>query len=459
MHYKLNSQYILRGWTNLPYCLVNTTNGECETLNPIVFQTLSLCNGITDMDGALIPSIYRNIVKQLEENNVIEKCKSGDESSNYQSYKEYDCRHIGELQWSITGKCNYRCRHCYMSAPDAKYGELSLEQCLEIINQIEEAGIFQVMLTGGEPLVRKDFFTIVDALSEKNISIKEIYSNGRLINENLLDKFENRHIKPVFSISFDGVEWHDWLRGIPGAEKDAIRAFSILQKRGFVCDVEMSLHKLNLNSIENTVKLLADLGIRQLKISPTSDSGKWMNEGGKYTLTTQELYNAYLNYVKTYKESGAPINLMLGGFFRCSRGSEKYSIPAMKFDGTEDMQKQPLCGSAHNRVYIAADGKVLPCIPLSGLPIQEIFPNIQEQRLAEILTGSEYSKLIESQLKDLLAQNPKCAACEWKYVCGGGCRAGALLSNQGYMGCDETICYFFKENYQAKIAGIYNNFI
>ena len=459
MHYRLNKQYILRGWTNLPYGLVNTVNGESEALTPIVFQVLSLCNGIIDMDGPLVPAIYQSIVKQLQENAVINGCEYGDETTSYQQHKKYPCRHIKELQWSITGRCNYRCRHCYMSAPDAKYGEFSLEECMNVINQIEEAGIFQVMLTGGEPLVRKDFLTIVDALSKKNITIKEIYSNGRLINDNLLDQLENRNIKAIFSISFDGVGWHDWLRGIPGAEEDAIRTFRLLQKRGFVCDIEMSIHKLNLKSIDGTVKLLAGLGIRQLKISPTSESGKWMEEEGKYTLSTPDLYEAYLDYVKGYKQDGAPISLMLGGFFMCSQGSEKYTIPAMKFDGTEEMLKQPLCGSAHSRVYVAADGKVLPCIPLSGLPIQEIFPNLLEQPLVQILSGSKYAELIESQLKDLLDQNPKCAVCEWKYVCGGGCRAGALLTNSSYMGCDETICYFFKNNYQAKIAGIYNNII
>lgn len=71
----------------------------------------------------------------------------------------------------------------------------------------------QVSLTGGEALTRRDFFEIVDALLEHGIVITLIYSNGALVNENVLKEFENRKIWPGFNISFDGVEgWHDWLR-------------------------------------------------------------------------------------------------------------------------------------------------------------------------------------------------------------------------------------------------------
>ncbi|WP_289466325.1 radical SAM protein, partial [Klebsiella pneumoniae] len=72
-------------------------------------------------------------------------------------------RYIRTAHWSITGRCNYRCKHCYMSAPDAKLGELSHETIMSIVQQLIDCGIYQVSLTGGEPLVRKDFMEIVDA--------------------------------------------------------------------------------------------------------------------------------------------------------------------------------------------------------------------------------------------------------------------------------------------------------
>ena len=66
---------------------------------------------------------------------------------------------------SITGRCNYRCKHCYLSAPSAKLGELPHETMLEIIEQLAACGVQQVSLTGGEPLVRGDWWQLVDALT------------------------------------------------------------------------------------------------------------------------------------------------------------------------------------------------------------------------------------------------------------------------------------------------------
>ena len=78
MNYKLSKKYILRGWTDLSFGLVNIENGECAALSPIVFQVLTLCNGIMDMDGGLVPPTYQDIVKHLLNNKVIEECSFRD---------------------------------------------------------------------------------------------------------------------------------------------------------------------------------------------------------------------------------------------------------------------------------------------------------------------------------------------------------------------------------------------
>lgn len=107
-----------------------------------------------------------------------------------------------------------------MSAPDAKYGELSHEQIMSIVDQLIGCGVMEVSLTGGEPLVRRDFMEIVDALLAGGIRITTIYSNGKLVTDKLLDQLAEREIRPEFNMSYDGVDgWHDWLRGIPDAEK------------------------------------------------------------------------------------------------------------------------------------------------------------------------------------------------------------------------------------------------
>jgi radical SAM protein with 4Fe4S-binding SPASM domain len=323
------------------------------------------------------------------------------------------------------------------------------------VRQLSDSGIPQVSLTGGEPLIRKDFLDIIDALLDHKITITQIYSNGLLVNDSLLSEFDKRGIKPEFSLSFDGVGCHDWLRGIVGAEKITVAAIRLLRSREFPVSIETSLHANNLHSLDATLDLLAELGVRSWKTSPTSDSGNWIKEGGKYNVTIRQLYDAYLDFIPKYKAAGAPLSIMLGGFFMCNKGSDKYRIPCKKFDGTEKMMRQTICPSARSTMYIGPDGRLLPCIPLAGLPLQEDLPSIVETELCNALSDSRYLSMIDTRLEDLLKVNGKCNACEHKLHCGGGCRAGAMLCGGAYLGCDEWTCYFFKNGYEEKIAALY----
>ena len=249
--------------------------------------------------------------------------------------------------------------------------------------------------------------------------------------------------------------WHDWLRGMEGAEKMAVDAIKLLRSHDFPVSVETSLHKGNIHTLEVTLNLLAELGVRSVKTSPTSDAGNWLNEGGKYNLNVNELYTAYLDYIPKYKAAGAPLTVMLGGFFMCQKGSEKYISPSKKYNGSEKMLRQTTCPSARNTMYIAADGKLLPCIPLTGLPIQDGMPSVTDMDICQALSDSRYLSLIDTRLEDLLKANAKCRACEYKLYCGGGCRAGALVSSGEYLGCDDYTCYFFQNGYEEKIAAVY----
>lgn len=439
----------------MPYAVQDTRTGQTSFLDETTFQAVSFCTGTFDVDSPLLLPVHQEIIGKFKDRNIIEECIYGEEIKEDQKYRLIPCRFIRRVHWSVTGKCNLRCRHCYMSAPQAKYGELSLEQCLDIVRQISDAGIAQVSLTGGEPLVRKDFLDILDALIKSKIAICQIYTNGVLVSERLLAELVERGLKPEFSLSLDGVGWHDWLRGLDGSEKLAVDAIRRLRSKGFQVAIETSLHKLNLQTLEVTFDLLVKLGVARWKIAPTYDSGNWLAEGGKYSLNMNELYATYLDFIPKYRAAGTPLSIMLGGFFRCSRGSEKYQIPCKKFDGSEYMLRQTVCPSARNTMYISADGRLLPCIPLAGSPIQEQMPLITEMDICCALSDSRYLGLIDTRLEDLFKVNAKCRVCEYRLFCGGGCRASALECSREYLGSDDYTCYFFKHGYEEIIASFY----
>lgn len=221
--YRLIPDVQLRGWQKLPYALVNRGLGEVSFLNETVFRYISLLNGLCDISLNLVPQKVRDIASEGVKQGWLEKLDAPAPLNPDQEYRVYDNRFIRTIHWSITGKCNYRCKHCYMSAPQAKLGELPHETIMDIIQQMADCGVINVTLTGGEPLVRSDFWEIVDALQKHKIGISQIYSNGKLVNEELLNGLLERGLRPEFNMSYDGDEgWHDWMRGIPDAGRLAM---------------------------------------------------------------------------------------------------------------------------------------------------------------------------------------------------------------------------------------------
>jgi radical SAM protein with 4Fe4S-binding SPASM domain len=343
-----------------------------------------------------------------------------------------------------------------MSAPNAKYGEMSSEECLDVVEQLSGCGIQRVYLTGGEPLVRSDFMDIIDALLSHGIKIESIYTNGKLVTPELLTQFEDRNIRPEFNMSFDGVGWHDWLRGVPGAEESVIAAFRLCRERGFPTGAEMVLHQKNKHTLRESINLLAELGVESLKINPVAAVGEWLVHGGEYSLSLDETYNLYLNYIPYFFRDGAPISLVLGGFFHARKGAKGYGITAAKSPScgadVEKAEKMCVCGHARNTMYIAPDGRTLPCLPISGMDnIRAKYPTIGEKGLAACITDSAYMELIDTRLGQYLEHNAECAACEYKYACAGGCRASALSFGDDILGPDMATCRIFKEKWPQKI--------
>ena len=451
MYYRLKNEIALRGWEKLPYALRDLTNGGTMFIGQAEFDALSLCDGETVVGHFSTLPLYMEIIEKAKERGIVVQLEEPFPLMPWQKYHLHPSRYIRQAHWSITGHCNYKCKHCYMSAPDAKFGELTQAQCFKIIDELYECGIASVTLTGGEALLRADFWELVDRLFAYGIQIETIYTNGALLTPEVLDACERRKIMPAFSLSFDGIGWHDWMRGIDGAEQIAIDALKLCQARGFRTSVEMCIFKHNKHTLRDTVNLLATLGVGAIKTNPASLSGAWIENGGDAHLKLNELFEVYLDYIPHFFADGAPVNIQLGGFFMASKGEKEYILPSVKFDGSERAGRQVICGHARQVMYISAEGRILPCMSLSGLDIQSDYPLVTEQGLIKCLTDSHYMRLIGTTVDGYLAQVPECEACEHKYHCCSGCRASAYESGGEFMGPDRAVCAIYKGGYIPRI--------
>src|SRR3989442_1687737 len=107
----------------------------------------------------------------------------------------------------ITYRCNERCVHCYLDHDDA--GEMSFVEIGHLLGEMAEAGVFQLTISGGEPLLRKDFFAIVRRARDLAFNVK-LKTNGVLIGEAEATALRELYLDSVqISIYSHRAEVHD----------------------------------------------------------------------------------------------------------------------------------------------------------------------------------------------------------------------------------------------------------
>ena len=453
MYYRLKDKYFLRGWDKLPYAIVDSSTGNARFLSPNVWQAVELCDGSFDFSEPFVPDSLKQIVSEEEKNGFIEKCNSGEGLNANQLYKKYPCRYINSVQWSITGKCNYRCKHCYMSAPDVNAHQLPHDDIMHIIDQLAENGVMRVSITGGEPLIRDDFFDIVDALHQRNIVITQIYSNGALVTKKFLSELDKRNIHPAFIMSYDGTDgWHDWIRGVNGAGVLIDRAFSLCSDMGFHAMANMTLHQGNLHTLRDTINHLASMGVVSIKTAYAGNIGEWKTKNSGNAIDIKDVFQAYLDYIPHYYEDGMPIGIFLTSFFTTNPDNpDEYTI--VGYNDTYNPEDTLLCGHARSSSYISPDGRPLMCGLLAGISLQNNFPSLSDLSFAECISTPQYMNLIDMRASYFLKVNTTCGKCKFNKHCYGGCRGVALLEDEhNLMGTASSVCEMFYGGWIKKIV-------
>lgn len=445
MRYILNERYYLCGWKKLPFAMMDQFTGRACFFSRQQYEFLFMLSGRKDIDIDALDGDTDKILQEMIRRKIVREAGPGETRNLY--YKEYKCIYKSNVQWSITGKCNYCCRHCFQSAPEGVLGEPTLEQCFEIIDQMDRCGIRLVSITGGEPLIRKDFFKIIDELRRHNICVTTLFSNGALIDQELLDGLKQRNMRPAFQISFDGVGYHDWMRGVPGAEEIALNALRLLRDNGFSASAGMCLCRENVGAIRETIRTLAAVGCRGVKLQCSMPQGEWCNQQEHY-LTTAETMQAYLDYLPQFKEDGCPISMQMEGFFNYNKERDVYSVVCDKDCSEDELGFRPPCGVIKNSLYIGPNGAVTPCMSMCGAEIEKQFPNLFETPLENILDESSYTELTGKSIGHVLEHNEKCHDCKYRARCCGGCRAMGTGQNGGdYFAIDPIACEMFRDGW------------
>lgn len=183
------------------------------------------------------------------------------------------------VHWELAYRCNLRCTHCYVVKPSdpgfkAPRPALSTEECQNIIDQLADENVLNITFSGGEPLIRSDFFEIACYARRKRFAIR-IMTNGTLITPEVADSIAALYPVSV-EMSVYGVqaETHNGITLIPGSFERTMRAFRLLDERAVNTCVKTPLMKENITEFNEIRALAEELGAAfryDITITPKDD--------------------------------------------------------------------------------------------------------------------------------------------------------------------------------------------
>lgn len=454
MYFKLSEPYRLRGWAGLPYCLTSPYGMIPRMLSRDEFAVLLCCDGETDFGDHMEENI-EEIIRRLLHEGVITACEAGSQLKEVQKFRRYPNGHIHGVIWSITGDCNLRCKHCYMSGGRNKYRDLTKKQLFGLIDQFEEAGVSEVELSGGEPQKSPYLWELVDELLRRNIYISHFHTNGMLLDEDFFTEMRKRSLSWTFDSSLDGVGTHDALRGTPGSEQVAIAAFRRIRKEGYPLLVNSKFHADSVHAALDTYELMKEIGVTSWKISFVFPIGEAVpNIPSAPAIFCEE----YLEMLRRYKADGNPFHLNL--IEGVVKGYGDGSFAFWENDEEDPYNQQRVaCGLCRNRPYLLPDSTLVPCIGWVSTPMEAVLPKLTETPLSAIYGDphSQFRKLVGIKVSDITESNAECRGCEHKLTCAGGCRADALATNHGDGALYKRgmiMCGIYKSGFMKKLQEI-----
>lgn len=333
------------------------------------------------------------------------------------------------ISWNLTKKCNLRCEHCYISAGritrEEAQGELSTDECLAVIDGICEVNPEALLiLTGGEPLLRKDVFEIAAYASERGLW-PVVGTNGVLITQDLIERMFAAGIKGV-SLSLDALDaaTHDRFRGVEGAFDNTVDGSKLLDRMGMPYIIQTTVGAHNQDMIPDIARFAHELGARVFNLYFLVPTGR----GTFITDITRDEYEGAMEHLDTLQrefDGRMVVNAKCAPHYQRYLYERDPESPYLKTFGAGAGG----CPAGTHYLGIRPNGDMSPCpyLPVYG-------GNLRETSFKEIWNDSEVFTRIR-QRADL---GGRCGPCEFNQVCG-GCRARAYGATGDYL-AEDTWC-------------------
>lgn len=320
---------------------------------------------------------------------------------------------------NVTGRCNLACPMCYFANHDSPvYEESSCESLFLTIDALAEAGVSNLLISGGEPLLSRDFRDILN-YSMGKFPMITILTNGTLITEEDARHISKANAKVQVSIESANLRVHDGIRG-RGSFNKAIEGIKMLLREGaYNIEIVQTLTRDGILESKGVVELAGKLGVGY-HFSLFLPVGRGVCHMADMEIPKDELLRHFARVCDAFLERGQEI---------WSEASDSSGL----MPPVELIVKQG-CGAGSSIISIAPDGKVYPCPVLhtEGMVLGEL----PDEPVWEIVRRG-LRKIPDVTLL------PECSGCDVALFCGGGCRARAF-AHTGDVTSKDPYCGFYQ---------------
>lgn len=312
-------------------------------------------------------------------------------------------------QMEITTQCSHNCLHCYNFWRDKSQSEevkrtLTVEESSVVIQKLIDAKVFDIIFTGGEPLMAFDI--LKSCIRQARGGDINVHLNSNLLPLTASRARELREIglkSVVTSLMGPNAETYNAIAQHPSAFNRVVHNIKVAQDAGLNVIANMVVTKTNLHQVKDTARFAYSLGIHKFSATKASCPGNCSDFSG-YALTVAE----FRSYLQDLSEVGAELGIDVDAL-------EGYPLCGVKDLGMHTFASHRRCTAGLNSMTVGSDGSVRPC---------SHFDVTYGSLLTEDLS-TVWGRMSEWRAGAFLPIG--CKSCQLLGVCGGGCRMEAKV--------------------------------
>lgn len=310
-------------------------------------------------------------------------------------------------QIEIISACTSKCVHCYnfwRRNDDFIESKLSTDQIKAILKKLYELKVFDIVITGGEPLLnKKGLFSCLEEARKYGIGVS-LNSNLTILNRDYVKEIKDRGIKQILtSLHGPTAEIHDSIVQIKDSFNKTLSGIKLAIDENIIITANMVVTNANLKYVKETARLVSSLGIKNFTATKAGTPGN-CTDFSEFSINLKD----FRIYLEDLYSAGQEFELKVDVL-------ESYPICGIKEIERYKQFTGRKCLAGVTTFTIASNGYVRPC---SHLDIS--YGNIFTEDIRNI-----WMKMEEWRNGDFLPQD--CKKCKLLKVCGGGCRMEAKM--------------------------------